>query len=154
MATYYKQIETNRFFDKSDDLVGQNRIEKTLSKQKTPGKQYVLIMADNIELIFGLSKNELNVLLALSLKMDFEGNNIVDISASIRKYLCDILNLKKGTLRNILSSLRKKGFLINIEESTEKVDPSILYRGPVQRNESEISNFRELRKRNILDSDL
>ncbi|USE67990.1 hypothetical protein CTT31_02180 [Pseudoalteromonas maricaloris] len=127
--TIQSRVVTTRVDRDTGELI--ESIEK--QERVVGGKQatqYSMWMGQ-LSAIKGLTSNQMLLLFALSLEIEFETGEI-DISTARRKKLATDLDISEGTLRNIISQLTKLDFIRKLDSGVYQMSPFLFYRGKLK----------------------
>lgn len=103
------------------------------------GTQYSMWMGQLSDII-GLTSNQMLVLFALSLEIEFETGEI-DISTARRKKLATDLDISEGTLRNIISQLTKLDLIRKLDSGVYQMSPFLFYRGKLKQLDAQRERY-------------
>lgn len=124
-AIQSKVITTRVDRDTGELIESIEKQERVVACKQTP--KYSMWLGQ-LSAIKGLTSNQMLLLFALSLEMEFETGEI-DISTARRKKLATELDISDGTLRNIISQLIQRDFIRKLDSGIYKVSPFLFYRG-------------------------
>lgn len=135
-AIQSKVITTRVDRDTGELIESIEKQERVVPCKQTP--KYSMWMGQ-LSAIKGLTSNQMLLLFALSLEMEFETGEI-DISTARRKKLATELDISDGTLRNIISKLIQRDLIRKLNSGLYQVSPFLFYRGKL----TQINAQREL----------
>ena len=135
-----------------EKLISRNTIEKIVDGKKVEvedekffmGKHiepnFVKLYLDDINLIYGLGKTSIEVLLSLLRYMSYDG--LITVNTLVKKEVCSELNIKnQGSIGNHLTKLVDKDILKRISRGVYMLNPYFAAKGDWRRN---IKKIRDL----------
>lgn len=144
MSSFVSKTTRTTISEETGEIIDSKTVEELICFKNSEGIKYVAIIEKGLHLINNLTANEIKVLIHLSMGLSFENDNFVDISQFKRKKICKILGISDGSLRNILSSLKKKGLLKTNCASQSQINPGVLYRGKVSSIPAKLNDYNSM----------
>ena len=133
-------------------ITHQERSYTKSSKVVRDRNKYFTILTEELHDLFKLSGSELKLFLFLASKMSFvDANNEADISTFVRAEAREALGISNQSIKNSLTQLRKKGFLVQVKESKEQLSPNVVFCGLISKvNENKRTFSSRLKKKRLM----
>lgn len=119
-------IETRQTIDFE---TGEVMHEDRLIQRRVSSNRFIMVYLDDMASVLGLSKGaEYKVLMWLWERAEFDTNKIVVVKA-IKKEMESDLDVAYRTIVNSITSLTRKGLLLNPDRSVYYLNPKYFFKG-------------------------
>jgi hypothetical protein len=144
MAAKIQETITQTIRDQ-DGITTTDTMTTNVFMKYEPVPQFSMLMngcVDHLTRAFNLT--ELRLLIQIGSRINLDSSMTIDLSPHVRKVLCESLQITRKTLSNALTTLRKKGLLLDSEDPTSSLlymNPHYFFKGSLKSHMAKCTEF-------------